>query len=207
MLSTIEPATSTHETPRPRTLRRGRRLLGTAVLTVAGLGLTGTGAYASWQAMTIPSSEQISIAGVAHEAAAVLDAGGGSLTTGVADLAPGDYFYRYVDVRNDDPAPGTFAGTVEADGPLAGHLAVEATSCTLPWDTTGGASTCPDPTPLGSGVPTAGGPVTVTHGQIATGTAGAQHVRYRVTFSPTAPAHLHGHTGTISITVGPATSV
>ncbi|WP_299035235.1 hypothetical protein [uncultured Pseudokineococcus sp.] len=210
MLSTTEPATGTHAISHPRTPGRARRLLSTAVLTVAGLGLTATGAFASWQAVTTQSPLQISAAtsaatGTDAATAALVDAGGGSFATGVADLAPGDYFYRYVDVRNDGRAPATFTGTVSADGALAGHLAVEATSCTLPWDTTGGASTCADPAPIGSGVPTAGAPVPVTHGDIATGDAQVQHVRYRFTFSPTAPDRLQGQTGSVSFAVGPAT--
>ena len=199
-----EPATGTHETSRPRTPRHRHRFSGTAVLTVAGLAFTGIWAFASWQAITLPSSGQAGAAGAAGDAAAVLDADGGSFTTGVADLLPGDHFYRYVDVRNDGHLPTDFVGTVSADGALAGHLAVEATSCTLPWVTAGGASTCADPTPLGSGVPATGAPVPITHGQIATGDVGAQHVRYRVTFSPTAPDSLQGQAGTISIAVGPA---
>lgn len=153
---------------------------------MGGVSLVGIGAFASWSATANKDSGTLS---AANASATLLDANGGTVTTGVADLVPGDYFYRYVDVRNDGGAAALFTGTVSTAGDLAGYLTVEAAACVLPWLTVASVSTCATPTVIGSGLPTSSTPsVAVTHGSIGAGAANAQHERYKVTFSSTAHA-------------------
>ena len=104
-------------------------------LGVGGALLVGTGAFSSWDATSSVSSGPLS---AGSGSAAILDANGGTITTGVANLLPGDYFSRYADVRNDGSAASTFTGAVSATGDLAGALGVDVVTCSLPWTTIGG---------------------------------------------------------------------
>lgn len=167
-------------------------------MAVAGASLLGSGAFSSWNA-TATSTGAVT-AGIVLPA--MVDANGGSFTTAVANLLPLDYFYRYVDVRNDGSAPSTFTGSVSATGDLAGQVLVDAVSCSVAWTSSPGTSTCSGTqTSLGTGTPTAATPLTVNHGTIANGAAGAQHVRYRFTFSGSAPTTLQGKSGSLTASV------
>lgn len=186
----------------PARAPRGPRRGGVAALALAAVGATlvSAGAFSSWDATASVSSGALS---AGSGAATMLDANGGSFTTGVANLLPGDWFFRYVDVRNDGSQAGTFTGSVTATGDLAGQLTVDAVTCSLPWTTIAGTSTCAGTTgtSIGSGTPTSTSPVTVTHGTVAPGALAAQHVRYRFTFSSAAPASMQGKTGAVTIAV------
>jgi hypothetical protein len=177
---------------------RRRRLAGAAVLAVAGTALVGTGAFSAWDA----TASATGALGAGSVAVSMVDANGGSFSTGVANLLPADYFYRYVDVTNSGSAASTFTGSVSATGDLAGQLQVEVTSCSVAWTTVSGASTCTGTTSvLATGTPTTSTPLTVAHGTIATGAAAAQHVRYKVTFASGAPTSMQGKTGSIAASV------
>ncbi|MEI4272341.1 hypothetical protein TEK04_11470 [Klenkia sp. LSe6-5] len=188
---TVDP--QRHPSP-PCRHRRRRRLRGAAIA-VAGAALVGTGAYSGWDGTTKVDSGTLA-AGVVTPA--LLDVNGGTFTTGISNLLPGDFFYRYVDVRNAGSAPSTFTGSVTVTGGLTGYVQVEAATCTVAWVGTSCAGT---PSTLGTGTPTALLPFTFSHGTIGSGALAAQHVRYKFTFVDTAPLTLQGATGTISAAV------
>ncbi|WP_091243486.1 hypothetical protein [Klenkia soli] len=194
--TTTGPTVTPSAAPAPcHTHRRRGRIVGAAAVALAGASLLGTGAFSAWNATTAVSGNVA--AGVVTPA--LVDANGGSFTTAVANLLPADYFYRYVDVRNDGSAPSTFTGTVTASGDLAGQVLVEATSCSVAW--TAGSVCSGTTTALGTGTPTAATPLVVNHGTVANGASAAQHVRYKFTFSASAPSTLQGKTGSLSATV------
>ncbi len=174
------------------------RQLGALVLALGGATLVGAGALSSWDATADVSSGDLT---AASGKVTLLDANGGRFTTGVADLLPGDWFDRYVDVRNDGSGAGTFTGAVTATGDLAGQLSVDVRTCSSPWTTVLGVSTCVGTeTPLASGSLSAA-QVPVAHGEIRTGSAAAQHVRYQFSFSSSAPVAVQGKAGSVAITV------
>lgn len=179
------------------TAARPRRL-GALALALGGATLVGAGALSSWDVTADASSGDLT---AASAGVTLLDANGGRFTTGVADLLPGDWFDRYVDVRNDGSVAGTFTGAVTATGDLAGQLSVDVRACSAPWTTALGISTCAGTeTPLASGS-LSGAQVAVTHGEIRTGSAAAQHVRYRFSFASSAPTTVQGKAGSVAITV------
>ena len=185
-----------HAAPAAPAVRRRRRGVAAIALACGGAALVGAGAFSSWDTTASVSSGSLS---AASGTATLLDANGGTFTTGVSNLLPGDFFYRYVDVRNDGTSANTFTGTVAATGDLAGQVAVDAVTCSLPW--IGNICAGVTSTSLGSGTPATGAPVAITHGTIATGTAAAQHVRYKFTFSNAAPSTLMGKSGSLTIAV------
>lgn len=177
---------------------RSRRL-GALALAVGGATLVGAGALPSWDVTADASSGDLT---AASAGVTLLDANGGRFTTGVADLLPGDWFDRYVDVRNDGSSAAVFTGAVSRTGDLVGQLSVEVSACSSAWTTVLGVSTC-----VGTETPIASGPlsgrtaVPVSHGEIRTGAAAAQHLRYRFSFASSAPATVQGKAGSVAITV------
>lgn len=178
--------------------QRHRRLVVLGLL-AGGTALVGTGAVAAWQATSTVTSGDLQAASAAP--VELVDANGGSLGTAVGDLVPGDWFHRYVDVRNDGDQQDAFTGAVTASGDLGDHLSVVAETCPVSWTTTGGSSTCGQGTPTRLGSGPLSSPVALTHGSIAPGAGAAQHVRYTFAFSEDAPAELQGRSGAVSISV------
>jgi hypothetical protein len=175
------------------------RRLGALALALGGVTLVGAGALSTWDVTAGASSGDLT---AASAGVTLLDANGGRFTTGVADLLPGDWFHRYVDVRNDGSTPAVFTGAVSASGDLAAQLTVDVTSCSLPWTTVLDVSTCAgSEVTLASGPLSAGATVTVPHGEIRTGALAAQHVRYRFAFSASAPAAVQGKGGSVAVSV------
>ncbi|TNM69715.1 hypothetical protein FHN55_02935 [Streptomyces sp. NP160] len=169
-----------------------RRRLGAVVLLVGGCSLLGTGAFASWQATASASSASLRAATVG---ATVVGATGGQLTTPVSDLLPGDWLYRYVDVTNTSTVVGAFTGTVSSAA-LGSGLTAVVESCSAAWNTA--AATCPGTqNVLASG--SVGSGLAIAHGILAP--TAVQHVRYKVTVDPSAPASLMGTTGSLSMSV------
>jgi len=166
-------------------------------LAVAGGSLIGAGAFVSWDA----SASALSAGPTGG--VRLTDVSESTFTDAVAGLLPGDYLYRYLDVTNDGGQPSTFTGAVTVTGDLAGQLSVDAVSCSVPWATEAGASTCTGTTSpsRGAGIPTATVPLGIDHGMIATGTGNAQHVRYTFTLLRTAPSSTQGTTGAVDIAV------
>ncbi|MGQ7294961.1 hypothetical protein [Quadrisphaera sp. KR29] len=179
-----EPQRCAGHTPRPR--------WGAVALLVAGCGLLGTGAFASWQATASASSATMRAATVG---ATVVGATGGQLTTPVSELLPGDWLYRYVDVTNTSSVAGAFTGSVSSTA-LGSGLTVAVDSCSADWNPATAA--CP-----GTQSALASGPLTsalaVTHGSLAPGAV--QHVRYKVTVDSSAPASMMGTSGALTMAV------
>ncbi|MXI17171.1 hypothetical protein GRW34_22685, partial [Escherichia coli] len=134
----------------------------------------------------------------ASSAVAMIDANGGSFATAVPDLLPGDYFHRYVDLRNSSSAAAGFAGQVTATGDLAGVLSVQVDGC--PQASSADHTCSGIVTPLVAKT-AASSAVPVNYGTIAPGDSNAKHVRYLFTMSDTAPATMMGKSGTIAASV------
>ena len=160
-------------------------------MAAGGAGLLSTGAYASWQATASASTASLDAATTSLEA---IDASGGRLSVAVADLLPGDWLHRYVDVKNAGSGAAPTALTASATGPLSAGLLVSATACSVAWDTTAG--TCGGTTTALGGGPLTG---TVTTGTSSIPAGGVQHVRYRLELSSTAPQTLMGTTATVTV--------
>ncbi|WP_433200382.1 hypothetical protein ACQP00_28675 [Dactylosporangium sp. CS-047395] len=202
-------STMTHEHTNACAGRHARIGMGKKVRRVAALGLAvggavliGNGAFSSWTTTAEVNSGGLS---TASGTPTLVDTNGGQFVTAVSNLLPGDYFYRYVDVRNDGTLTSTFTGSVGVTGDLAGQIAVDAASCTATWTTVNGVSTCSGTTAgIGSGTPALNSPVAINHGSLAPGAGATQHVRYKFTFSSAAPASLQGKNGSISLSVSNA---
>lgn len=192
-LAGTEHRTGTHRAPRHvATRRRHAAALG---LALGGVTLVGSGVFSAW---SVTSGVTTGALTAAASAVAMVDANGGTFSTPVPDLLPGDYFYRYVDLRNTSGTTGAYAGNVAATGDLAAVLSVQVDSCPQPWAT--------DHTCAGTSVPItvqtpASSPVATDYGQIAPGDAGRKHVRYKFTFSADAPATAMGKSGTVTANV------
>ncbi|MGY5885564.1 hypothetical protein [Modestobacter lacusdianchii] len=182
----------------PRRPRAGR--VAALALAAGGAALVSTGALSSWDATAKVDSGDLT---ASSGETTLLDANGGAFSAAVANLLPDDYFHRYVDVRNDGTQANTYAGTVSATGDLAGYLSVDAMTCSVPWTTTSGVSTCGgvQSASLVSGTRTLNAPVVLAHGSIGTGAPAAQHVRYTFTFASNAPSTLQGRAGKVTIAV------
>lgn len=195
MTSPTLPLTHTTTCPDQRTRRR-RRLALTAAA-VAGVSMVTTGAFASWNASTTATSGALN---AANGTVTMVDANGGTFNSAVANLLPGDYFHRYVNLTNDGSATAPFAGTLAGTGDLGAQLSAAVDTCSVPWTAPGGVSTCTGTTtPLLASAPITS-PVNVTYGTIAS----VQYVRYTFTFSSAAPATMQGKTGAIAATVNTA---
>lgn len=165
-------------------------------LAVGGVTLVTSGAFAAWQATSSVSSAPVNAASVAVD---IVDASGGTFSTAVPDLLPGDYFYRYVDLANKGTVPSTFAGTLAASGDLGAALGVTVESCSVSWSTT--TATCPGTTTTLLPATPSASSVPVSYATINPGVANAAHVRYRFDLPLSAPSSLMGKTSTISSTV------
>ncbi len=215
MTAPTSPHTGTHPTTHPTTHRTAaaptdaacqapgphvralrRRRASVAALGVGAVGLVGAGALASWTTTSTTNSGTISAATAAVE---LLDANGSTFGAQMPDLLPGDFFYRYVDLRNDGTASSSFSGLITASGDLAGALSAQVDRCSIAW-TSGG--TC-----LGSVTSQAAETavdqvgLTVNYGAIGSGQGAVAHERYRFELSETAPMSLQGKTGVIAISV------
>lgn len=119
--------------------RRARRRRAAALLLATGAVLTATGTWAAWQS-TGSLTQAVDSAEVT---VSVADGGSGSATwaTGISNLLPGDYFYRWVDVTNTGTVPQTFAGTLSGTLTLPNAMTAWISSCTVAFtDTTCGGS-------------------------------------------------------------------
>lgn len=173
-----------------------RRRVGALALAVVGGSLIGAGAFASWDASAS------ALSGGTDAAAVLQDVGGTPLTDAVVGLLPGDHLHRYLDATNSSGQAATFTGTVTVTGDLAGHVTVDVVTCTVPWVTTDGASSCVgDTAQLGSGTPTSTAPLELDLGTIPAGQAGTQHIRCTLTLTESAPTSVQGATGGVDIAV------
>jgi len=168
-----------------------KRVVVLAVTAVAGAALACGGAYAAW---TVNASGNSAVSATTASVTMV-DANGGAFATAVADLVPGDYFYRYVNLTNTASSANTYAGPLAATGDLGPQILGTVETCSVPWTSPGGVSTCTGTkTTLLASTALGGAGTTVNYGSITT----VQHVRYGFTFNTNAPQTLMGKAGTIS---------
>jgi len=178
-----------------------RRRLGVAAFLVGGVSLVSAGAFASWTTTSQATSGAVTAAMAAVD---LIDANSSTFTAPMSDVLPGDYWYRYVDLRNDGSAGSTYSGLITATGDLTGVLNAQAERCSIAWTSNGqclGTTT----TLLADTLATDVG-VTVNYGTIAPGTLGVAHVRFRFKMLDTASQTLMGKTGTLAISVSGMTT-
>ncbi|MCA2218383.1 CalY family protein [Jidongwangia harbinensis] len=184
----------------------GRRVGGwfaVVALGAVGAGLTGTGVFASWVSTSAMQTGDHSAAamGLTHT-----DTNGTTFTSGVANMLPGDYLYRYANLVNTGTVTESFSAAVTGTGTLAGagglRLAVDA--CSLAWAGDGSCSGSTTPIVTVRDVATAG---TVALGDIAAGAT--SHLRYRFVLDAGADqATFQGATGKINVAItGTTTAV
>ena len=91
--------------------------------------LTASGTWAAWQS-TGSLTQSVNSANVTVN---VADGGSGAATwtTGISDLLPGDYFYRWVEVTNTGSVPQAFAGTLAGTLTLPGAMTAWVSTCTV----------------------------------------------------------------------------
>ena len=160
----------------PRNRRRAA-----ALLLSVGAVLTASGTWAAWQS-TGSLTQNVDSANVT---VSVADGGSGAATwtTGISNLLPGDYFYRWVDVTNTGSVPQSFASTLSGTLTLPNAMTAWVSTCTVVYTGTscaGGTST----DLLGtSGTPAAFGALS----GLGTVNAGAvKHLMVKVVFSASA---------------------
>ena len=180
----------------PSAGRRRRRGAGAALL-LAGTGLVGSGVLSAWQATSNVSTGALTATDAAVQ---VLDAAGSTFASGVPDLLPGDYFYRYVDLRNQGTATSPYVGQVNAGGDLGSTLLARVESCPTSWTVIGSSTSCTGGATVVAAEQSLANPLAVDYGNIAPGVLGSKHLRFRFAFSDGAASTLMGKTGTISAT-------
>lgn len=165
---------------------RPRRRRAAALLLAGGAVLTASGTWAAWQS-TGSLTQAVNSANVTVN---VADGGSGAATwtTGITNLLPGDYFYRWVDVTNTGSVPQAFASTLSGTLTLPAAMTAWVSTCTVVYtgtSCTGGTST----DLLGtSGTPAAFGALS----GLGTINAGAtKHLLVRVLFSASADQNTY----------------
>lgn len=109
---------------KPRSRRRAA-----ALLLVGGAVVAASGAWATWQSDG-HLDQNVDTATVTVD---VTDGGSGQAvwSTAIANLLPGDYFHRWMNVTNTGSVPQTFDGVLSGTGTLPGALKAWVSSCTV----------------------------------------------------------------------------
>lgn len=160
---------------------RARRRRAAALLLATGAVVAASGTWAAWQS-TGSLTQSVNSANVTVN---VAEGGSGSATwsTGISDLLPGDYFYRWVDVTNTGSVAQAFDGTLSGTLTLPAAMTAWVSTCTVVYtgtNCTGGTSS----DLLGtSATPVAFGALSGL-GNIAAGAT--KHLLVRVVFSASA---------------------
>ena len=120
------------------TTRRAGRRRAAALLLATGAVLTATGTWAAWQS-TGSLTQAVNSAEVTVN---VADGGSGAATwsTGISNLLPGDYFFRWVNVTNTGSVPQTFAGSLSGTLTLPNAMTAWVSSCSVAF--TSGSTAC-----------------------------------------------------------------
>jgi hypothetical protein len=122
---------------------RARRRRAAALLLATGAVLTASGTWAAWQS-TGSITQSVNSANVTVSVAEGAS-GSATWTTGITNLLPGDYFYRWVELTNTGSVPQAFTGTLGGSLVLPGALTAWISSCDVafapPSTTCSGAST------------------------------------------------------------------
>ena len=113
------------------TTRRPGRRRAAALLLATGAVLTATGTWAAWQS-TGSLTQSVNSAEVTVN---VADGGSGAATwsTGISNLLPGDYFFRWVDITNTGSVPQTFAGTLSGTLTLPNAMTAWVSTCSVAY--------------------------------------------------------------------------
>jgi hypothetical protein len=173
-------STSTAHRWRPRVSRPSRRAA--ALLLATGAVLTASGTWAAWQS-TGSLTQNVSSATVTVN---VADGGSGAATwsTGISDLLPGDFFYRWVDITNTGSVPQTFAASLTGSSTLPSALTAWVSTCTAAF--TAGSTSCSGSSAdlLGSSASPAALGALSSLGSVASGAT--KHLLVKVLFSASA---------------------
>ena len=180
-------------------IRRNRAMqwLALGVAGAAGAVMTSQGVLASWvaTAQSATGAEQAAVVSMTHT-----DTNGTTFTSGVANLLPGDYLYRYARLVNTGTLAQDFTATVTGTGTglaAVGGLQIAVDSCSVAWAGDGSCSGTLLPVVTTRDVASAG---TVPLGQVAPG--GAANLRYKFVLNSLADqATFQGKTGGASVTV------
>ncbi|MBA3742794.1 hypothetical protein [Sporichthya sp.] len=161
---------------------RTRRRRAAALLLATGAVLTASGTWAAWQS-TGSLTQNVDSANVTVN---VAEGGSGAATwsTGITNLLPGDYFYRWMDITNTGSVPQTFAATLTGSATLPSALTAWVSNCTVAF--TAGSTTCSGSSTdlLGSSATPAAFGALSTLGSVNAGAA--KHLLVKVVFSASA---------------------
>lgn len=186
---------------RHRKQSRRRGWLGVVALTVVGLALAGTGVFASWVATTSATTGAVNTAqlGLTYS-----DTNGTTFNSGVSNMLPGDYLYRYADLSNTGGLSETFSATVSGSGAItaAGGLQITVDKCSVAWAGNGSCSGTTTNLVTTRDVATAG---TVTLDTIAG--SGADHLRYKFTLNSLADVSFQGTSGSVTVSISGSSAV
>lgn len=177
--------------------------LALGVAGAVGAVMTSQGVLASWTAtaQSATGSEQAAVVGMTHT-----DTNGTTFNSGVSNLLPGDYLYRYARLVNTGTLAQDFTATVAGTGTglaAAGGLQISVDSCSVAWAGDGSCGGTLLPVVTTRDVATAG---TVPLGQVAAG--GAANLRYRFLLNSLADQlTFQGKTGGVTVTVNGALPV
>ncbi|MDG6110021.1 hypothetical protein Daura_20890 [Dactylosporangium aurantiacum] len=167
-----------------------------------GTVMTSQGVFASWVATSEATTGAVQAAsvGLTHT-----DTNGTVFSSGVANLLPGDYLYRYANLVNTGALAQDFTAAVTGSGALAaaGGLQIAVDSCSTAW---AGNGTCGGTLLPVAAIRDVAGSTDIALGQIAAG--GSSYLRYKFMLSAGASqATFQGTTGTVKVTVNGSTPV
>ncbi len=161
---------------------RTRRRRAAALLLAGGAVLTASGTWAAWQS-TGSLTQNVDSANVTVN---VAEGGSGAATwsTGITNLLPGDYFYRWMDITNTGSVPQTFAATLTGSATLPSALTAWVSNCTVAF--TASSTTCSGTSTdlLGSSATPAAFGALSSLGSVNAGAA--KHLLVKVVFSASA---------------------
>lgn len=175
---------------------RAAQWLALGIAGAVGVAMTGQGVMASWvaSAQSATGSEQAAIVAMTHT-----DTNGTTFSSGVSNLLPGDYLYRYADLVNTGTIAQNFTATVAGSGALAavGGLQMAVDSCSVSFAVDGSCSGSLVNVVTVRDVASAG---TVSLGQVAAGTNA--HLRYKFLLNSLADQlTFQGKSGGVTVNV------
>ena len=188
--------------PVPKRRSQAGRWLLLGGVGMLGAAMTSSGVFASWvaTAQNTSGSVQAAALGVTHT-----DTNGTVFSSGVTNLLPGDYLYRYAKLVNTGGLAQDFVAAIAGSGVMAGAggLQIAVDSCSLAWAGDGSCAGTLLPVATVRDVASAG---TITLGQIAAN--GTSYLRYEMQLSATADqTTLQGATGSLTVTISGTTPV
>ncbi|UWP80410.1 hypothetical protein [Dactylosporangium fulvum] len=164
--------------------------------------MTSQGVFASWVATANAGTgnAQAATVAVTHT-----DTNGTVFSSGVSNLLPSDYLYRYANLVNTGGLAQDFTASVNSSGALAaaGGLQLAVDSCSTAW---AGDGSCAGSLVQVAAVRDVAGSPAIPLGQLGAG--GTAHLRYKFLLSPTADqGTFQGKTGSLTVTISGSTPV